>query len=163
VDDRQIFIDLLAKDEDNNTTRLIYADWLEDNGFHEESERQRKWPDAKKWMLDIVEQGNADRYYEYEDLNPLTGEITKERYEGEWYIDYPTLMQLAAEEYRERTKDSKNGEWSGGDFWGFHVGNNMTMQEVLGTNRVKFWENWSILTGHPMPKNPDDSFFRCAC
>lgn len=43
---------LYAQPDDQNT-RLIYADWLDDNGQHEEAQRQRQWQASKQWLLGI--------------------------------------------------------------------------------------------------------------
>jgi uncharacterized protein (TIGR02996 family) len=49
--ERDIFLKFLAANEDDTTTRLVYADWLDEHGEHEEADRQRKWPAAKEWLV----------------------------------------------------------------------------------------------------------------
>jgi uncharacterized protein (TIGR02996 family) len=53
---RLCFLKSLARNEDDITTRLVYADWLDDQGEHEEAERQRKWPAAKAWFLQLCQE-----------------------------------------------------------------------------------------------------------
>ncbi len=45
------FLKALAQNEDETTTRLVYADWLDERGEHEEADRQRKWPVAREWLV----------------------------------------------------------------------------------------------------------------
>ena len=51
MDQREAFLKALAENEDDTTTRLVYADWLDEQGEHEEADRQRKWPAAKEWLV----------------------------------------------------------------------------------------------------------------
>jgi uncharacterized protein (TIGR02996 family) len=64
VDERQGFLKALAQNEDDTTTRMVYADWLDDRGEHEESDRQRKWPAAKAWLVRFADEYSTD----YRDL-----------------------------------------------------------------------------------------------
>ena len=63
---RETFLKALEKNEDDVTTRMVYADWLEENGEHEEADRQRKWPAAKAWLVafagDGVDEDSTDEY-----------------------------------------------------------------------------------------------------
>lgn len=58
------FLDILKKNEDDLTARLIYADWLDDIGYCEEAERMRLWPESKKWVQEFAEELEQD----YNDL-----------------------------------------------------------------------------------------------
>src|SRR5205814_1124014 len=51
MNQRNAFLKALAKNEDDTATRLVYADWLDEHGEHEEADRQRKWPAAKEWLV----------------------------------------------------------------------------------------------------------------
>ena len=43
MDERQAFLDAIAAGPwDDEVTRLVYADWLDEHGEHEEADRQRK-------------------------------------------------------------------------------------------------------------------------
>jgi uncharacterized protein (TIGR02996 family) len=58
VSERKAFLKALADNEDDPTTRLVYADWLDERGEHEEAERQRNWPAAKAWLVRFCEANN---------------------------------------------------------------------------------------------------------
>lgn len=49
------FMDALIDDPEDVTTRMIYADWLEENGLDQEAANQRKWTpeyqQAYNWMM----------------------------------------------------------------------------------------------------------------
>lgn len=46
--ERDAFVQALAQNEDDEVTRLVFADWLEEHGEEEEAQRMRKWKEAKK-------------------------------------------------------------------------------------------------------------------
>lgn len=130
------FLKALEENEDDTATRLIYADWLDENNQPEEAARQRAWPEAKRWMLEFVRENNYDAGY-YECRN----------------IDYNTLIELA----RESIEGSYN-------YPGFSCGNNETMCDALRNNKETFWKNWSIITGIALPEGFIKAcFFSCAC
>ena len=59
MNERKKFLKALAKNEDETTTRMVYADWLDDQGEHEEADRQRKWPAAKAWLVQFCRDHNS--------------------------------------------------------------------------------------------------------
>ena len=69
MDHEKHFLELLDANEDDNDTRVIYADWLDEAGRYEEAQRQRAWPAAKAWMVEAVEQYNGRRREEWERYN----------------------------------------------------------------------------------------------
>jgi uncharacterized protein (TIGR02996 family) len=60
VSERDAFLRKLDEDEDDTLTRLVYADWLDERGEHEEADRQRKWPAAKEWLVCFCAEHNED-------------------------------------------------------------------------------------------------------
>jgi uncharacterized protein (TIGR02996 family) len=62
VSQREVFLKMLAENEDDTATRLVYADWLDDHGEHEEADLQRKWPAAKEWLVRLSKE--CSRYQE---------------------------------------------------------------------------------------------------
>ena len=139
MNERKTFLDALNKNEDDITTRLVYADWLDEQGEHDEADRMRKWPAAKAWLVKFCEENNPRPEYETD----------------EWVIDYATLLDLGREAVGR--KDADQGLW-------FSCGNNMEMMNSLYANRAEFWENWSIVTGIPVPPDAGErSGFSCAC
>ncbi|QJW94216.1 TIGR02996 domain-containing protein [Frigoriglobus tundricola] len=137
MNERKGFLKLLAENEDDLTTRLVYADWLDERGEHEEADRQRKWPAAKEWLVRFCRQNN-----------PADEQDTEE-----WFISYETLLELGREAV----------ERDGRELW-FSCGNNMGMCDALRSECGPFWKNWSIVTGVPVPPDAEArSSFSCAC
>jgi uncharacterized protein (TIGR02996 family) len=138
---RDTFHKALAENEDDTTTRLIYADWLDEQGEHEEADRQRKWPAAKEWLVQFCQENN-----------PTPDE--EDPYER--VISYKELLELGRQAVEEAVADESG--------FGFYCGNNMTMSNALQENGQEFWKNWSIVTGIPLPPDMDEKcYFRCAC
>jgi uncharacterized protein (TIGR02996 family) len=75
---RDAFLKALAENEDDIATRLVYADWLDEQGEHEEADRQRKWPAAKQWLVRFCKESFG--YYEipYEQLIEFGCRVAKE-------------------------------------------------------------------------------------
>ena len=65
MNEQDAFLTALEANEDDTPTRLVYADWLDNRGEHEEADRQRKWPAAKAWLRAFCgeEDDDADAYY----------------------------------------------------------------------------------------------------
>jgi len=40
--------------------RLVYADWLDENGEHEEADRQRRYVPAERWLRELAGQLNDE-------------------------------------------------------------------------------------------------------
>jgi uncharacterized protein (TIGR02996 family) len=138
VSERKAFLELLAQNEDDTTTRLVYADWLDDHGEHEEADRQRKWPAAKEWLVRFCEAHNPRDDDEV------------------WIISYEMLLELGQEAVERERAD--------GEEILFRCSNNITMCHALGSNSREFWRNWSIVTGIPVSQDvADKSDFSCAC
>lgn len=55
MSDRDAFLEALTQNEDDAVLRLVYADWLDEQGEHEEADRQRRWPAAKEWLAKICD------------------------------------------------------------------------------------------------------------
>ncbi len=139
MNERDAFLKALDENEDDITTRLVYADWLDEGGEHEEADRQRKWPAAKEWLVGFCRDHNPDP--DEDDLD-------------EWVISYEELLELG----RQAVEDADESGI------GFSCGNNMEMCEALQDNCEEFWKNWSIVTGIALPPGAEEnSYFRCAC
>ena len=59
---REAFIKQLEEEEDDETTRLVFSDWLEERGEIKESERHRSWKAAKQWFQSLCEKHSSDKY-----------------------------------------------------------------------------------------------------
>jgi uncharacterized protein (TIGR02996 family) len=139
VNERSAFLKALTENEDDTPTRLVYADWLDEHGEHEEADRQRKWPAAKLWLVRFCRDNNPP---------------PDEEYPYECPISYEELLELGREAVANADK-----RWLG-----FSCGNNETMCDALRENTPEFWENWSVVTGIPLPPDIEsESSFSCAC
>jgi uncharacterized protein (TIGR02996 family) len=135
---RDVFLRALGKNEDDTMTRLVYADWLDEQGEPEEADRQRKWTAAKAWLVKLCQD-----YNEYPDY--------------EMFISYPVLIDLAWEAVEEAEIFQEPVR--------IHCCNNMNMCDALRSNHREFWKNWSIVTGLRAPPDVEDGFgqFSCGC
>ena len=139
MSERDAFLKALAENEDDTTTRLVYSDWLDDHGEHEEADRQRKWPAAKAWLVRFCRDHNPPP----DDEDPY-----------EWVISYAELIELGLDAVVRADEQE----------FGFSCGNNMAMCDALRANSREFWKNWSTVTGIPLPPDVEaKSNFRCAC
>jgi uncharacterized protein (TIGR02996 family) len=134
--ERDAFLKALAANEDDTTTRLVYADWLDERGEHEEADRMRKWDAAKAWLVRLCEQNNSP------DL------------EAEWVVSYEKLLQAGRDAVEKAGEDGYLGLW---------VNFNYDMGEALTTNTREFWTNWSIVTGIPVPPDAEQKTYVCTC
>ncbi|MCA9085651.1 MAG: TIGR02996 domain-containing protein [Planctomycetaceae bacterium] len=137
---KEAFLKALADNEDDVETRMVYSDWLDEQGEHEEAERQRQWPAAKAWLVEFCRMNNPDP----DDPDPY-----------ECSIDYDELLSAAEEALKG----------DGGDHRLYvSCGSNMTMCDSLRAQSDEVWEKCSILLGLPLPpQNDRDSSFTCAC
>ena len=139
MNDRTPFLKALAENEDDTPTRLVYADWLDDRGEHEEADRQRQWPAAKEWLAQFCRDHNP----------PLDDED-----QDQWRVTCKELIDLGRTAIEEADQDGV----------GFSCGDNMDMCDALRQNSGKFWKNWAIVTGIALPPDIEaTSQFRCAC
>ena len=133
------FLRALTENEDDTTTRLVYADWLDENGQHEEADRQRKWPAAKAWLVQLCRDHPPEKDA-YDDSDQPE-------------ISYRTLLKLGQQAIDELD-----------DVHGFVIscGRHITMSFALNDNCQDFWKNWSIVTGVPLPLDVEKrSHFTC--
>ena len=138
MNQRHAFLKALKENEDDISMRLVYSDWLDEQGEYEEADRQRKWPAAKAWLVRFCR-----------DYNPPEDEVT-----DVWRITYNLLIDLGWQGMERE------------DEWGIHLScnNNMNMCDALRANAREFWKNWSIVTGMPLaPDVVQKSRFACGC
>lgn len=140
-DQRAAFLKALEVNEDDIQTRLVYADWLDEHGEHEEADRQRRWQAAKQWIVDLCSpySANGDQYEE-----------------GETVIDYERLVEMAFEAVESLDDgDDRNACMRFGSAEG--------LMYAFSEQRDEFWKNWSIVTGIPLPESISRVGYRCAC
>jgi uncharacterized protein (TIGR02996 family) len=128
------FIAALEENEDDEVTRLIYADWLEEQGQYEEAQRQRKWTRAKAWLVQLLNDHQGG------DFRPS-------------FLEFRELLTEALASYSRR---QSRGEI-------LSCGENFDLMAALNSNSAPFWENWSIVTGLAPPGNPppERGYFGC--
>ena len=137
--DRDRFIAALSANEDDTTTRLVYADWLDEQGEHEEADRQRRWPAAKQWIFELCEKYNP-------------GPDADEYYRNAW-ISYKKLIQLGRE-----------ASVLAGGYLCVNCDREEKMSQDLQMHGKEFWRNWSIVTGVPLdPSQMERFYFSCGC
>ncbi len=58
---------------DDESARLVFADWLDEHGEHDEADRQRRWLTSERWLRDFAEEYSEFSWdYDY-DSDPRTG------------------------------------------------------------------------------------------
>ncbi len=138
--EKQAFLDILKEDRYDSTTRLVFADWLEERGFDDEALEQRRmstqeWVEADKWMYEFVETIGGDDY----ELGSIT---------------YGDVMRAAQD-----SLDSKDDDRL------VQVGSEYARDEMSNPGiRKRFWEAWRTITGQPLPDEAKDyRVFCCTC
>ena len=165
--EQEYFLKALAENEDDVATRLVYADWLEENGLDDEADRQRKWSEAKAWLKDFASKCGR----------------TCTNYDEAW-DEYLERRDALADEEREHWPDRQQMQeityeivvQAGFDYakepHNFFVqqGSDEARSVLRNVGRDPFWKNWSIVTGHPIPDWNDEELkwdttapFSCSC
>lgn len=86
--EREVFLKMLAENEDDTAARLVYADWLDDHGEHEEADLQRKWPAAKEWLVRFGKENSHYQEISCAELIEFGRQVAKEESSTERvYID----------------------------------------------------------------------------
>ena len=141
---RETFLEALAHDEDDTAVRLVFADWLEDQGEHEEADRQRRWPAAKEWLNRFCEENNPDP-------PPAPSDPADP---GDLSISYQELLRRA----RTALEESAHGPT------GIDCGRNDHMCDALRAQSRTFWKNIYIVTGVLFPVGAQERIgFGCSC
>jgi uncharacterized protein (TIGR02996 family) len=132
----------LEQNPDDQTARNALVDLLDEEGNHEEAERHRKFPAARKWLQEFAK--GCPGYFGEDEARASYS-----------YPSYDRLIELG-------WKAVHNGYGN--------VDSAMSLQDHLNDHLEEFWENWSIITGHKVDPNPDveddwDRFpsFSCSC
>jgi uncharacterized protein (TIGR02996 family) len=142
------FLTALTANEDDVATRMTYADWLDDIGEHDEADRQRRWPMAKHWIMNL-----CDKY--------LPDEAYRQKY-GTEAFDYELQLYVPYKELIERAFDSVSDEDDDSLF--VYLGASESLCYDLRANGQEFWGNWSIITGISLEQKRLQNFsFSCGC
>lgn len=73
---KEIFLKAIQEDRYDRTTRLAYADWLEENGFDDEAEEQRNWSEERERSIEYLENFAKGCYDAYDDDGEHTNALT---------------------------------------------------------------------------------------
>ena len=61
MDERQAFLKAIEEGPwDDEVTRFVYADWLDEHGEHEEADRQRKHVASERWLRALAKKYFGD-------------------------------------------------------------------------------------------------------
>jgi uncharacterized protein (TIGR02996 family) len=143
ADTRAGFLKALAADEDDEAARLIYADFLEENGEVEEAERQRAWTKAKAWIVRLCRTSEDD-----------------DEDDGYGTLDYHRLMRRAAEAVGQGAGRDRNGISRGY----IQFGDDERLQDAVRAQKDEFWRHWSTVTGIVLPPGFVEACgYSCAC
>lgn len=158
---RQAFEEVLKENRYDSTTRLVYADWLEERGFDDEAQEQRRmaspeWVGADRWMHAFADGlgetcVNYDETYRYDPVTHRVEDGEPERWEK---ITYDTVMKAAQE-----SVDSLDAErW-------VQQGSEEARDKMAdpGT-REQFWAAWRVITGQTLSEDARGyRVFCCTC
>ena len=133
---KEDFLDAIAKNPDDISNRLIYADWLEDSGDIDESLRQRQWIPAKQELMSLME---------IEETEPEL-ENDNDYYSYEPYMTFQEFIDFLTENRKT-------------DYLSF--GNKESLLDCYHHHTDRVWELWSIITGHRSPL--EKPYGGCAC
>lgn len=129
----------LAANEDDTHTRLVYADWLEEQGEAEEADRQRKWPAAKAYLKEL-----AVKHWDW--LDEGEDEDIDEIEEHDFYSSsYHRLMY-----FLERHVDQN-----------YHLPFDTPYK--FNDYSEEMWQHFSVITGHPVQTDTELPPFSCGC
>lgn len=130
MSEREAFLRAIAANEDDILVRLVFADWLDDHGEHEEAERQRKLPEAKKWLDNICKEHNAGCR------------------EGQEFT-YDQLLDFGR---TASAMTNVNIEVS-------DIPNSYNIVPAIRDQIPEFWKAWSIVTGLPLNPNIEQKYY----
>ena len=55
MDRREEFLARVREAPEDELLRSVYADWLDEQGEHEEAQRQRKYLPARRWLREFAQ------------------------------------------------------------------------------------------------------------
>ena len=79
MDDRQAFLAAIAAAPwEDELPRLVFADWLDERGEHEEADRQRKFVGSERWLREFALRHRDEHFADYR------GDYVQDEATGDW-------------------------------------------------------------------------------
>jgi uncharacterized protein (TIGR02996 family) len=98
---RRAFLNAIdAAPWDDELPRLVYADWLDEQGEHEEADRQRRYVPAERWLRGFAERLN-DETCEPMRYETLIGAAMAYLQDGSYYSLYLANLDDVNEQMEE--------------------------------------------------------------
>jgi uncharacterized protein (TIGR02996 family) len=139
---REAFERAIKDNPMDRDTRLVFADWLEENGFDDEAAVQRAW--------------TAERHREAEAYLEHFAEECSGGHDREVVTTVDDLLEIG-----NIILDAKKPKWKFHDM--IHL-NHDTPDVAYGEGLRKFWESFEVVTGRPVPDDRrEESFVSCSC
>ncbi len=129
ISDRDAFLKSIEANPEDMAYRLIFADWLDEHGEHDEADRQRKYPEAKKWIEDAREQHNkqAGRY----------SKVTFDQFIAFGHaVSQIQAVEVAIND--DALEDIPN---------------------AIADKIPDFWKAWAVVTGLPLPEKIEEKCY----
>lgn len=167
MNEREAFLTALAENEDDETTRLVFADFLDEHDEPEEADRMRKWRASKQWMTDWVRSINYGKW-EYDDDGEYVLDVDGSRVPAKTdNLGDPHTLKDAIEAGHAAVQ-GKFYSWrtdAGSDYFHGYDMEEGDYIKVDGVRQAAEWfRHWSILTGVEVPGSVIESPpFCCAC
>jgi uncharacterized protein (TIGR02996 family) len=153
AEQRRAFERALEADPDDEATRMVFADFLDEQGDHEESDRHRRWKAAKAWLVDFAER---------------CGETCENYGEGSgWSEEADEQERWRKVTFEDVIQAGRDRLAPPGDWWaGFTQMGSEKARDLMfdGETRALYWRHWSTVTGAPVPGAMlEESPFSCSC
>ncbi len=156
--DEQQFNDAIAANPMDQATRLIYADWLDEQGRSDEADRQRQWVPAVTFLAEFTGERYNDENYDDDQRDRLPGPIKFRYSEVMAEIEYwKECVVKNGQPYRTR---------SGYDtIYDLCFSTNHAQDALYDeATRKEFWRHVEVITGVKAPPEiADQESYRCAC
>jgi uncharacterized protein (TIGR02996 family) len=151
MSEREAFLEAIKQSPEDEDTRKIFADWLDEHDEPEHAEWMRSFSksdyrESREWLENYAEQWKKE----------------VEEYHGRY--DYEEWGQKVPDTFEKCVAlgwEAALGDTEGSIYTPFD-----TPDFAMATeNRKKFWEHWRVVTGHFIPEEGDTPWisFRCRC
>jgi uncharacterized protein (TIGR02996 family) len=153
--DKKKFEEAIKADRYDGDLRLVFSDWLEENGLDDEAVVQRAWTKEKQqaedWLRDFASKC-GDTCVEVYGSGYYEDDVNNEGTEVYAPITYEIVIQAGWDSINEG--------------YGFTQIGSERARDLLyeGDNRSKFWECWQLVTGHSVSEETKEVYaFGCSC